>query len=120
MKTADRYAENLETLVNTLRHDLGKPELPVLVGTYRQKSMPDDLKDMNPNDFRYESDKPRPGALKVMQAQTNVANTILNSAPVILRELPTYPKNVHANAEGMLLAGQKYASIYLELFKPAE
>ncbi len=85
MKTADRYAENLETLVNTLRHDLGKPELPVLVGTYRQKSMPDDLKDMNPNDFRYESDKPRPGALKVMQAQTNVANTILNSAPVILR-----------------------------------
>ena len=120
MKTADRYAENLETLVNALRHDLGKPELPVLVGTYRQKSMPDDLKDMNPNDFRYESDKPRPGALKVMQAQTNVANTILNSAPVILRELPTYPKNVHANAEGMLLTGQKYASIYLELFKPAE
>lgn len=116
METAARYADNLKTLAAALRRDLGDPDLPVLVGTYRQGGIPDSLDGLDLRKFTFDSDKPRPGALTVMKAQTDAPRFIPNAAFVILRDLPTHPRNVHANTEGMLRAGRAYAEVFLRAF----
>ena len=116
LKTANRYADNLKALVAAVRRDVGVPDLPVLIGTYRQGDIPDSFDGVDITTFKYESDKPRPGALTVMKAQTDAPNYIANSKVVILRDLPTHPNNIHANTEGMRKAGQAYAATYLESF----
>ncbi len=116
MKTAERYADNLKALVAAVRRDVGIADLPVLVGTYRQGDIPDAFDGVDLAAFTYESDKPRPGALTVMKAQTDAPNYIPNSRAVILRDLPTHANNVHANTEGMLRAGRAYAETFLEAF----
>lgn len=116
METAERYADNLKTLVAAIRRDLGIADLPVLIGTYRQGDIPDSLDDLDLSNFTFESDKLRPGALKVMEAQTNAPRRIPNSNFVILRDLPKHPENIHANSEGMLRAGRAYADVFLQTF----
>ena len=116
METAERYAENLKTLVAAVRRDLGAPRLPVLVGTYRQGNIPDSLDGLDSSNFTFVSDKPRPGALTVMKAQTDAPRYIPDSNFVILRDLPTHPGNIHANTEGMLRAGRAYADVFLRTF----
>lgn len=117
-RAAARYADNLKQLVAALRRDLGMPELPFLIGTYRQGDMPDDLEEIEP-------EAPpvipgRPGALQVLRAQTDAPQHIPHSATVILRDLPTYPHNVHANTEGLLVAGRRFAATFLERFAKPE
>lgn len=116
METAERYADNLKTLVEALRRDLHAPDLPVLIGTYRQGAIPDSLDGLDLSRFAFESDKPRPGALTVMKAQTDAPRRIPNAEAVILRDLPTHPGNVHADTEGMLRAGRAYAEVFLRAF----
>ena len=116
--TAARYGENLKRLVDALRRDLGTPDLPVLIGSYRQECLPDDLDGVNPSDFGV--DRQRPGAWQVLVAQSSVSENIARSATVILRDLPRHPKNVHANTAGMLQAGRAYAKVFLERFARSE
>ena len=116
--TAARYAENLDQLISALRSRLGTPELPVLIGSYRQDNIPDSLEGIDPSDFG--TDARRPGAWQVLLAQSTVSKRIARSATVILRDLPRHPRNIHANTEGMLQAGRAYANIFLERFAGTE
>ena len=113
-RTASRYGENLRNLIEALRRDLGVPDLPLLVGSYRAESLPDDLSGVDPSD--YETRRGRPGVWEVLLAQTEAQEKIPRTATVILRDLPRHPNNVHANTEGMLQAGRAYARVFLEHF----
>lgn len=118
LRAAERYAENLERLVAALRRDLGVPDLPFLIGTYRTGNVSDELDEPNP--AALEAPSGRPGALQVLRAQTDAPKRIPHTAKVILRDLPTHPNNIHANTEGMLRAGRGFAKVYLERFEAPE
>ena len=118
MRSATRYAANLKTLIESLRRDLAIPDLPVLVGSYRQEGLPDNLEGADPSD--YEPTQGRPGAWEVLVAQTEASGRIPRTATVILRDLPRHPGNIHANTEGMLLAGREYARVFLDRFADDE
>ena len=117
-RAARRYAENLETLIESLRRDLGIPDLPLLVGSYRQGELPDHLEGVNPSDHEFEAG--RPGSWEVLVAQTEASKRIPRTATVILRDLPRHPGNIHANTEGMLKAGREYARVFLGRFADRE
>ncbi len=114
LRASARYAENLDRLVRALRADLGQPDLPVLVGTYRSGSAPDSLEGFTRDQVPAQAG--RPGVWDVLVAQTSVAERMPNSAAVILRDLPRHEGNVHANTEGMLRAGRAFARVYLDRF----
>ena len=118
MRAATRYAGNLKTLIESLRRDLGVPGLPLLVGSYRLDGLPDKLEGVDPSD--YELGQGRPGAWEVLVAQTDAPERIARTATVILRDLPRHPGNIHANTEGMLMAGREYARVFLERFADDE
>ena len=118
LRAAGRYAENLERLIAALRRDLGIPDLPFLIGAYRQGAIADNLHGIDPRTFESPSD--RPGALLMLRAQTDAPGTIPHSARVILRDLPTHPDHIHANTDGVLRAGRAYAAVYLERFSRAQ
>lgn len=118
LRAAMRHAQNLKRLIAALRRDLGIPDLPVLIGTYRQGAIPDNLDGIDRHNFEIRSD--RPGAWLVPRSQTDAPETISHSAHVILRDLSTHPGKIHANTEGMLRAGRAYANVYLERFARAQ
>ena len=118
IRAASRYADNLAELAGALRRDLGVADLPVLVSTYRRDDIPDSLEGVDPAAFEFEEG--RPGAWQVLVAQSEAPKTIPNSASVVLRDLPRHPGNIHANTEGMLLAGRAYARVFLERFAISE
>ena len=64
---ATRYLENLQQLVAALRRDLGTPDLPVLIGSYRPSGIPDSLEGLEPSDFEFGDG--RPGAWQVLLAR---------------------------------------------------
>ncbi len=113
-RTGSRYAENLRALVEALRRDLGVADLPFLVASYRLAGLPDDLQGFDPSQL--ELDAARPGAWDVLLAQTQAEERIPHTATVILRDLPRHPGNIHANTEGMLIAGREFAREFLEHF----
>ncbi len=117
-RASSRYGENLETLIDSLRRDLGVPDLPLLVGSYRMGDLPDELADVDPSDHEFEA--ARPGAWEVLVAQSEASGRIPRTATVILRDLPRHPGNIHANTEGMLIAGREYARAFLEQFADRE
>lgn len=118
LEAAGRYEENLQILAQSLRRDLGMPGLPVLVGSYRQGDLPDELPAAVPVDA--ELQLRRPGAWPVLRAQSRVGERIPPAATVILRDLPRHPGNIHANTEGMLQAGREYARVFLERFDQSD
>ena len=113
-RAADRYAENLESLISALRRDLDAPDLPVLVGTYRSGALPDSLDGISPSDVP--TSEGRPGMWEVLAAQDKIAEQVTRSATVYLRDLPRHPGNIHANTAGMLQAGRAYAQVFLDRF----
>ena len=115
-RASARYAENLQALIESLRRDLGVPGLPFLIGSYRQGDLPDDLEGVEAP--RPDSGNARPGAWDVLVAQTQAPSQIERAATVILRDLPRHPGNIHANTEGMLVAGRAYARVFLREFSP--
>lgn len=118
VRAAERYARNLESLIGALRKDLGVPDLPLLVATYRQGDIPDDLRGVDPAESELQA--ARPGAWQVLLAQTQAEDRIPHTATVILRDLPRHPGNIHANTEGMLVAGREFARRFLERFATEE
>ena len=118
LRAARRYARNLERLIAALRRDLGAPDLPVLVGTYRSGAVPDSLDGFDPADLQ--AAEGRPGMWDVLLAQERVPGQAGHAAPVYLRDLPTYPGNVHANTAGMLQAGRAFARVFLDRFAQQE
>ena len=118
LRAARRYGENLRKLIEALRRDLGIPDLPLLVGSPRRGEVPDKLAGADRSS--YERDPNRPGAWEVLVAQTAAPAKIPRAATVILRDLPRHPGNVHANSEGLLLAGREFARVYLHKFAGSE
>ena len=64
----------------------------------------------------YPAENLRAGTWEVLRAQVRAARSIPRTAAVILRDLPRHPGNIHANSEGMLLAGREFARVYLQHF----
>ena len=114
LRASQRYAENLDRLVSALRKDLGQPELPALIATYRTGSQPDSVSGASPADFP--APNGRPGMFEVTVAQTEVGERLPSATAVVLRDLPRHADNVHANTEGMLKAGEAFAREFIEHF----
>lgn len=114
LRAAKRYEQNLRELVEALRRDLGAPKLPLLLAMPRQNGLPDELDGVDPD--AYPAENLRVGTWEVLRAQVRAARSIPRTAAVILRDLPRHPGNIHANSEGMLLAGREFARVYLQHF----
>jgi len=113
IETGKMYLENLKALVEGLRRETGVPNLPLVLGSYRTKEIPDDLSDFDPS--KYVAPVKRPGAPYVLKAQFDAQKEIPPAKMVALRDLPRHPKNVHYNTAGQLKLGKLFARGYLEL-----
>ncbi len=113
VETGRRYLENLRNLVAAVRRDTGVPDLPVILGSYRSKGIPDDVSAIKAESLPEVAG--RPGAALVIKAQWEAQSVIPNTLTVVLRDMPRWPKNVHMNTTGQLRTGELFADAYLRL-----
>jgi hypothetical protein len=106
---AKEYLDNLKSLVAAVRKDTGASDLKFLYGSPRSEGYPDDLSELVPREM-----KGRVGAQWVVKAQWDAQKEIPDSKMVIVRNLETYPKNVHFNTAGQMALGKLFAKAYLE------
>ena len=108
---AKEYLKNLKSLVAGVRKSTSQPQLPVLCGSVRRDQDPDDLSALVPQKRtgRY------PAVEWVVKAQWNGQKEIKAFHTVILREIPTHPRNVHYNTVGQLEVGKLFAKRFLSL-----
>ena len=59
-------------------------------------------------------DGPYPAVEFVLKAQWEAHKEIPHTRTVILRDIETYPKNVHYNTNGQLKVGKLFAAAFLE------
>ena len=111
------YLDNLKQLVAGVRKGTDTPNLPVLIGSYRFGDVPDDISDLDPEEWTGES-RGRPGAPWVLKAQWEARKAIPNTRVVILRDLPKVEDNIHWNTEGVNTAGRLFAEAYLAKREP--
>jgi hypothetical protein len=106
---AEEYLDNLKSLVAAIRKDTGVSDLPFLCGSVRRSEGPDDLSGLNPErvDGRF------PAFQWVVKAQWEAQRAIPNAHTVILRDVATYPMNVHYNTAGQLVVGKLFAKAFL-------
>lgn len=110
--TGENYLENLSALVNGLRKETGYPHLPLVLGSYRIPAVPD-----NPHEFDFSAlpETVRPGYAQVLKAQYDAQFALAPAKMIPLRDVESYPKNVHFNTTGQLKLGKLFAEGYLEL-----
>lgn len=112
VETGKAYLENLSALVSGLRMEIGVADLPLILGSYRQKGMPDDISKL---DLSALKDTRRPGAGYVLRAQWEAQKELSPAKTIPLRDLPTHPANVHYNTEGIMRLGELFARGYVDL-----
>jgi len=112
---ADEYADNLKTLVSSLRRYLKAPDLPAFIAApFDPDMLKGDAKDTPEMKRILES---RPGALKVASAWANADKEIPHTVTVFMPDLERWPQNVHYNTAGCLEAGRLFAKAYLKSLK---
>jgi len=112
---ADEYADNLKTLIISLRKDLKAPDLPAFIAApFDPRVLEGGAKDSPEMKRILES---RPGALKVAAAWVDAGKAIPDTVPVSMPDLERWPQNVHYNTAGCLKAGRLFAKAYLESLK---
>ena len=98
--TALQYDQNLETLIDQIRVDLGDVNLPFLVaGLVKGISQ-------NKNHSQY--------AL-VQERLKQVGTQFYNTAYVPTNDIPEKGDNLHFSSDGQRILGQRYAEIYLQM-----
>jgi len=115
LETGKQYLVNLKALVEGLRKETGVADLPLVLGSYRQGNIPDDLSDIDPATYNAPALQGRRGAPYVLKAQFDAQKEIAPAKMVPLRDLERHPENVHYNTEGQLMLGRLLAESYLEL-----
>lgn len=110
--TAKAYLKNLSELVKGLRRETGVADLPLILGTYRSDGVPDDVSDLDPEN--YPSSR-RPGAAYVIKAQWEAQTALAPAKAIPLRNLPLHPENIHYNTAGILQLGELFAAGFVEL-----
>ena len=112
LETGKQYLSNLRALIEGLRKETGVPDLPLVLGSYRQEGIPDDLSNFVPEKY---TDRGRPGAPYVLKAQFDAQKELAPAKMIPLRELERHPENVHYNTNGQLELGRLLAEGFLEL-----
>ena len=119
MKKADlgkEYLANFTALVQGLRKETGTPALPLVLGSYRFKGVPDDLRG-----FTFPADKllaGRKGLRGVLQGHYDAQKALAPAKMVRLQDLERVaPNNPHYNTKGQLTLGRLFAEAYIELTK---
>jgi hypothetical protein len=115
VELAKEYAANLERFVKALRAKFNKPNLPMMLGTYRDDGMPEniDFSNIDPSTLATQ----RPGAFYVIKAQQEAEDYLKPANAVPLRNLERHPADVHYNTKGQMDLGKLFAKGYLELLK---
>ena len=112
LETGKQYLSNLRALIEGLRKETGVPDLPLVLGSYRQEGIPDDLSNFVPEKY---TGRGRPGAPYVLKAQFDAQKELAPAKMIPLRELERHPENVHYNTNGQLELGRLFAEGFLEL-----
>jgi hypothetical protein len=90
LEHAQEYQQNLTNFIQSVRVDLGIPDLPFVIGRISQSSV------WTWRDI-------------VRQAQVNVSQTVLNTALFTTDDLPLKSDNMHYNASGTATLGTRFA-----------
>jgi hypothetical protein len=93
----ERYQENLITLIQRFREDLGHPDLPFLLGH------------IDPPGERY------PAVEVVQRAQARTAELLPNTGLISTAGLPKLPDGLHYDTAGQIELGQRFAQAYTRL-----
>jgi hypothetical protein len=90
LEHAQEYQQNLTNFIQSVRADLGIPDLPFVIGRISQSPV------WTWRDI-------------VRQAQVNVSQTVPNTALVDTDDLPLLTDNMHYTASGMVTLGTRFA-----------
>ena len=90
LERAQAYEQNLTNLIQSIRSDLGVPNMPFVIGQIS-------------NQYGYTY-----GSI-VQQAQYNVSQTLPNTALVITEDLTLNSDNIHYDAAGQIALGTRFA-----------
>jgi hypothetical protein len=107
------YLQNLSALVLGLRQEFKVPNLPFVLGSYRDGGAPEDLSGMKEQVLKMGGRKK--GSYYVLQAQYEAEQELKPANMVPLRDLQRWPKNVHYDTRGHMDLGRLLAEGYLEL-----
>jgi len=111
---AREYLDNLKALVQGIRKKFDVPDMPFVLGSYRMKSLPEDLSGM---EGKVKAFTARQGAYYVLQAQYEAEKALPPANMVPLIDIERHPNDVHFNTNGQLKAGKLFAEGYLELVR---
>jgi hypothetical protein len=100
LEHAQEYQQNLTNFIQSVRADLGVPDLPFVIGRISQSHL------WIWRDI-------------VRQAQVNVSQTVPNTALVVTDDLPLLTDNMHYNASGTVTLGTRFADAANALTLPA-
>ena len=92
------YYENFKEFIETVRHDLGEPDLPFVFGRISQAAV-----------WRYQE--------SVRAAQAQAEQDIPFVRMVSTDDLPFNADQIHYNSQGLVTLGERFAEAFLETYE---